>query len=155
MTFRIRGLSAEPFRHLYGLDAEALARAGARRYLVDKQPGFPDRITMRDAEIGETALLLNHVTHEVNSPYRTAYAIFVREGAEAAFDSVGEVPPVMRGRLLSLRGFDEQAMLIDADVVEGRDAESLIARLFANPRVAYIHAHNARHGCYSGLIERV
>jgi len=154
MTFRIKGLSADPFRHLYGLDAEALARAGARRYLVDKKPGFPDRITMRDAEIGETALLLNHVTHEVDTPYRTAYAIFVREGAEEAFDAVDEVPPAMRARLLSLRGFDARGMLIEADVVDGREAESLIARLFANPRVAYIHAHNAKHGCYSGLIER-
>ena len=154
MMFRIKGLSAEPFQHLYSLDAEALARAGARRYLVDRKPGFPDRITMRDAEIGETALLLNHVTHEVDTPYRTAYAIFVREGAEEAFDAVDEVPPAMRARLLSLRGFDARGMLIEADVVDGREAESLIARLFANPRVAYIHAHNAKHGCYSGLIER-
>jgi len=154
MTFRIRGFSADPFRHLYGLDAEALARAGVRRYLVDKKPGFPDRITMRDAEIGETALLINHVTHDVDTPYRTAYAIFVREGAEETFDAVGEAPPAMRSRLLSLRGFDESGMLIDADVIDGREVESLIERLFANPRVAYIHAHNAKHGCYSGLIER-
>jgi hypothetical protein len=154
MTFRIKGLSADPFRHLYGLDAEALAQAGARRYIVDEKHGFPDRITMRDAEIGETALLLNHVTHEVATPYRTAYAIIVREGAEETFDAIGEVPPAMRARLLSLRGFDESGMLIDADVIDGREAEGLIARLFANPRVAYIHAHNAKHGCYSGLIER-
>ena len=154
MTFRIKGLSAEPFRHLYGLDAKALAPFGARRYVVDKSPGFPDRITMRDAEVGETALLLNHVTHAVDTPYRTAYAIFVREGAEQPFDAVGEVPPAMRARLLSLRGFDASGMLVDADVVDGREAESLIARLFANSQVAYIHAHNARHGCYSGLIER-
>jgi hypothetical protein len=154
MTFRIKGLSAEPFRHLYGLDADVLATSGVRRYVVDKKPGFPDRITMRDAEIGETALLLNHFTHDVDTPYRTAYAIFVREGAEETFDALDEVPPAMRPRLLSLRGFDTSGMLIDADVVDGRDVESLIERLFALPRVAYIHAHNARHGCYSGLIER-
>ena len=154
MSFRIKGLSADRFRHLYGLDAEALAQAGARRYRVDKKPGFPDRISMRDAEIGETALLLNHVTHDVDSPYRTAYAIFVREGAEESFDAVDEVPPAMRARLLSLRGFDADGMLVDADVVDGREAESLIGRLFDNPRIAYIHAHNAKHGCYSGLIER-
>ena len=154
MAFRIKGLSADPFRHLYGLDAEALARAGARRYFVDRKPGFPDRVTMRDAEIGETALLLNHVTHAVDTPYRTAYAIYVREGAEESFDAVDEVPPAMRARLLSLRGFDASGMLLDADVVDGSEVEGLIERLFANPRVAYIHAHNARHGCYSGLIER-
>ena len=154
MSFRIRGLSAEPFRHLYGLDEAALAEEGVRRYFVDKSPGFPDRVSMRDAEVGETALLINYVSHPVDSPYRTSYAIFVREGAEERYDAVGEVPPVMRRRLLSLRGFDADGMLIEADVVEGSEVEGLIARQFENPRVAYIHAHNARHGCYSGLILR-
>jgi len=154
MSFRIRGLSAKPFRRLYGQDESVLAEAGARRFVVDKKPGFPDRVTMRDAEIGDTALLLNFVTHDVDTPYRTSYAIFVREGAEEAFDEVDEVPPAMRARLLSLRGFDEKGWLIDADVVDGRDVEVLITRLFYNPGIAYIHAHNAKHGCYSGLIER-
>jgi Protein of unknown function (DUF1203) len=154
MSFRIRGLSAEPFRPLFGLDEEALARQGARRFVVDRQPGFPDRISMRDAEPGETVLLLNHVTHDVETPYRTAYAIYVRDTEEAPFDAVDEVPPVMRARLLSLRGFDEKGMLVEADVVDGREVEGLIARLFGNPRIAYVHAHNAKHGCYSGLIER-
>ncbi len=154
MNFRIRGLSPEPFRALYGLSESALTERGVRRFAVTRKPGFPDRISMRDAEIGETALLLNHVTHEVATPYRTAYAIFVREGAEETFDAVGEVPPAMRARLLSLRGFAADGMLVDADVVDGTDAEGLIARLFGDERVAYIHAHNAKHGCYSGLIER-
>ena len=109
---------------------------------------------MRDAAPGETVLLLNHVTHDVATPYRTAYAIYVRDTGEAPFDAVDEVPPVMRARLLSLRGFDETGMLVEADVVDGREVEGLIARLFDNPRIAYIHAHNAKHGCYSGLIER-
>ncbi|MGO9741241.1 MAG: DUF1203 domain-containing protein [Roseiarcus sp.] len=154
MSFRIKGLSPEPFRPLFGLDEAELARRGVRRYRVDRCPGFPDRITMRDAEIGDTALLLNYLSHPVDSPYRTSYAIFVREGAEQVYDRVDEVPPAMRVRLLSLRGFGGDGFLLDADVVEGREVEPLIARLFANPRIAYIHAHNARHGCYSGLVER-
>ena len=99
MSFRIRGLSAEPFRRLYGQDESVLAEAGARRFVVDKKPGFPDRVTMRDSEIGDTALLLNFVTHAVDTPYRTSYAIFVREGAEDTYDEVDEVPPAMRARL--------------------------------------------------------
>jgi hypothetical protein len=154
MSFRIRGLSAEPFRRLYGQTDSKLAEAGARRFVVNKKPGFPDRITMRDAEIGDTALLLNFVSHDADTPYRTSYAIFVREGAEETYDRVDEVPPAMRARLLSLRGFDAAGMLIEADVVDGGEVEALIARLFDNSRVAYIHAHNAKHGCYSGLIER-
>lgn len=154
MSFRIRGLSPEPFRPLFDLDDEGLARVNARRMVADKKPGFPDRISMRDAEPGETLLLVNHVTHDVATPYRTSYAILVSEGGEDTFDAIDEVPPAMRARLLSLRGFSAEGMLLEADVVEGREAEGLIERLFANPGIAYIHAHNARHGCYSGLIER-
>jgi hypothetical protein len=154
MGFRISGLSADPFRHLYGLGDEELRRHGALRYVADSKPGFPDRIEMRDAEIGERLLLINHVCQPAATPYRAAHAIFIREGAEHTFDRVGEVPEVMRSRLLSLRAYDACGMMLDADVVDGREVEALIARLFACTAVQYIHAHNARRGCYSGRIDR-
>ncbi len=154
MNFRILGLSPEPFRHLYGLDDEALAAAGARRFVADKRPGFPDRVGMRDAEIGESVLLLNHVSQPADTPYRATHAIFVIEGAEETYDRVGEVPGVLRPRLLSLRVFDAAGMMIDADIVEGRQVEGLIERLLATPDAAYIHAHYAKRGCYAGRIER-
>ena len=154
MSFRIRGLSSEPFRPLVELDDVALARVNARRFVVDRNPGFPDRISMRDAEPGETVLLVNHVCHDAATPYRASHAIYIRETDEAPYDAIDEVPPAMRARLLSLRAFDVEGMMLDADIVEGQEVEGLIARLFDNPRIAYIHAHNARRGCYSGLIER-
>ncbi|WP_406856148.1 DUF1203 domain-containing protein [Alsobacter sp. KACC 23698] len=154
MTFRITGLSAEPFRPLYGLPDAELAARGVLRYAVDAASGYPDRIEMREARPGETVLLLNHVCQPAPSPYRATHAIYVREGAETAYDRTGEVPQVMRSRLLSVRAYDEAGMMLDADVVEGREVEPLIARLFENPAVAYLHAHNARRGCYSGRIDR-
>jgi hypothetical protein len=154
MTYRITGLSPEPFEHLYGLPEDKLAELGVKRYLVDKKPGFPDRVTMLDAEPGETVLLLNHLSQPATTPYRATHAIFVREGATRAYDAVNELPEVMRTRLLSLRAFDDTGMMVDADVAEGAAIEPLIARLFANPAVAYIHAHNAKRGCYAGRIDR-
>lgn len=154
MAFRITGLSPEPFRHLFGLADDDLQRLGVKRYVVDTSPGFPDRIEMRDAEPGETVLLLNHVSQPADTPYRASHAIFVREGATQAYDAVDEVPPVMRRRLLSLRAFDAGGMMRDADVVEGTGIEPVIARFFADPAVSYIHVHNARQGCYSGRIDR-
>ena len=154
MGFRIKGLPADQFESLFGLDDDALARRGALRCVADKSPGFPDRIEMRDADPGETLLLVNHVSQPADTPYRAAHAIFVREGARAAYDRIDEVPDVLRRRLLSLRAFDERGMMLDADVIEGAAIESLIARLFADPRVAYIHAHNAKRGCYAARIER-
>jgi hypothetical protein len=154
MAFRITGLSPEDFRHLYGLSDQELAQRGVKRYVADKQPGFPDRIEMRDASVGEKLLLLNHVCQPAETPYRASHAIFVREGAEKAYDRVDQVPEVMRTRLLSLRAYDAQGMMLDADVVDGKDIESVIVRFFMSPFVAYIHAHNAKRGCYSGRIDR-
>ncbi|MDH3472840.1 MAG: DUF1203 domain-containing protein [Rhodospirillales bacterium] len=154
MVFRIKGLSPEPFRHLYGLSDEELATEGVKRYVADNKPDFPDRVEMRDGEPGETFLLINHVCQPANTPYRATHAIFVREGAEQTFDQIDEVPEVMRVRLLSLRAYDEEDMMVDADVVDGMEIESLIERLFSNPKVAYIHAHNAKRGCFSGQIDR-
>jgi hypothetical protein len=154
MAFRITGLSPEPFRRLFGLPDDELAKLGVKRYVADKAPGFPCRIEMRDAAPGEAVLLLNHVCQPADTPYRASHAIFVREGAAAAYDRIDEVPAVMRARLLSLRAFDADGMMLDADIVEGAAVEPLIARLLANADVSYIHAHNAKRGCYSGRIDR-
>lgn len=154
MNYRITGLPPEPFQHLYGLPDDELAKFGVRRYVVDKKPGFPDRVTMRDAEPGETVLLLNHLSQDAATPYRATHAIFVREGAARAYDEINQVPEVMSARLLSLRAFDVDGMMVDADVAEGAEVEPLIARLFANPAVSYIHVHNAKRGCYSGRVDR-
>lgn len=154
MAFKITGISAEPFVDLYGLADAELRKRGAIRCRVDESPGYPDRIEMREAEIGETMLLVNHVCQPADTPYRASHAIYVREGARTPYVGIDEVPIVMRRRLLSLRGFDEAGMMRDADVVEGTAIEGTIARMFANPDIAYIHVHNAKRGCYSGRIDR-
>jgi hypothetical protein len=153
MSFRVTGLSPEPFRPLFGLPDEELARRGARRYTADG-PGFPDRIEISDAAPGETLLLVNYVHQPAETPYRASHAIFVRERAAAPTDMVDDLPPAMRARPLSLRAFDRAGLMVDGDLVDGREAEAVIERLFGHPTVAYIHAHYAKRGCYAGLIER-
>ena len=155
MTYRIIGLSPGPFRHLYGLDEADLAIHGVIRMRVDESPGFPDRITLREIPVEENALLLNHVSLDARSPYRATHAIFVWEGATDRYNEVGQVPEVLRRRLLSLRAFDAASMMQVADVVEGSGIEAVIERMFANAIVHTIHAHNAKQGCYSARIDRV
>ena len=154
MSFRIQGLSPAPFADLYGLSEADLAARGVIRYVADGNTHYPDRIEMRHIALGEAALLINHVCQPAATPYRATHAIFVREGATQPFDEIDVVPEVFRPRLLSLRAYDERGMIIDADVVEGAAVEGLIERLLDNPDVSYVHAHNARRGCYSGLITR-
>lgn len=154
MSFRILGLDPTPFLPLYGLSDAALAERGVRRMTVDAAPGFPDRIELRDLERGETALLLNYVHQPADNPYRASHAIFVREGAERRYDAVGAIPASFRIRPLSLRAFDGSHEMVDADVVDGVDAERTITRLLSNPSVVYLHAHYAKRGCYAARIER-
>jgi hypothetical protein len=154
MSFRITGLDAKPFRHLYGLSDSELAAHGAIRYVAESKPGYPDRVEMRDVEPGESVLLVNFEHQPADGPYRSSHAIFVREGANESYDRVGDVPESMRIRLLSLRAYDAKGMMLDADVVEGDGVETLINRMFEDPNVAYIHAHNARRGCYAARIDR-
>jgi len=87
---------------------------------------------MRDALVGEKLLLLNHVCQTANTPYRATHAIFVREDAENAYDRVDEVPDVMRIRLLSLRAYDAEGMMLDADLVDGKEIETVISRFFVS-----------------------
>lgn len=155
MHFRILGLDPVPFLPLYGLSDGALRAQGVQRIVVDAPHVAPDRIELRDAEPGEAVLLLNHAYLDLPSPYRGTHAIFVREGATVRHDAVDVVPDCLRRRLLSLRGFDDAGMMIDADVVDGTAIESLIERLFANDAVRFIQAHHARRGCYAARIERV
>jgi Protein of unknown function (DUF1203) len=155
MTFRITGIDPAPFVHLYGLSDADLERQGAKRYRVDESPGFPDRIEMRDAAVGETMLLVNYVHQPAKTPYYGCHAIFVREGATTQYAADNVVPDVLRRRILSLRGFDADGMLRDADVTDGREIEAVIARLFDNPDITYIQAHNAKQGCYAGRIDRL
>ncbi|WP_421551780.1 DUF1203 domain-containing protein [Pseudomonas yamanorum] len=154
MTFRISGLSPDPFKAHFGLSNLELDSLNIKRYRVDVRPGFPDRIEMKEAEIGQNVLLLNHLCQPAYTPYRASHAIFIREGASQQYSAVDHVPESVRIRLLSLRAYSEGGMMIDADVVEGVNIEEGIARLFANPEVSYIHAHNAKRGCYSCRIDR-
>jgi hypothetical protein len=65
-----------------------------------------------------------------------------------------EIPEVLRLRPLSLRAFGSDHMMLDADLVDGRDAAVAIGRLLANPEVHYIQAHYAKRGCYAARIDR-
>lgn len=152
-TYRVTGLDPAPFKPLFGLSDEELAGQGIVRMTVD-DPTFPCRVSLTDRTIGEQVLLLNHVSHDVANPYRATHAIFVTKGEEKAGEYVDEVPPVFEKRVLSLRGFDDDGMMVDAILTQPGEADAGIRKLFANPQIRTIHAHNATRGCFSAKIER-
>lgn len=154
MDFRITGLPAARFAHLFHLaDAELAAHRALRRTCTEK-PGYPCRVSLEDAEPGEAVLLVNYEHLPVDSPYRASHAIYVRELATRPFDAVNILPEALATRLLSLRAIDAQGLIVDADIAEGEAIEPLIRRLLGNEQVAYVHAHFARRGCFAARIDR-
>ena len=153
MSYRIAGLDPAEFAPLWAMDDKELERKGARRAIADADRGFPCRVTLEDALAGEPLLLVHHVHHDVAGPYRSAFAIFVREGAERAVYA-DRCPPCFEGRTLSLRGFDGEGALAEARLAAPGEADAAIRALLADPRIAHINAHNAAHGCFAAHIER-
>lgn len=154
MTYRIQGLDPKPFEHLFDLSDDELAGQNARRVKVTNKPGFPCRVSLEDAEPGEQIILLHHVSHDVDTPYRSAYAVYVREGVPRSGPYIDMLPPVFEGRPLAFRGFDREGMLRGALLAMPGEADAKIRELFERPEIATIHAHNAAYGCFSAKIER-
>lgn len=138
MSFRITGLPAERFAHLFALSDEQLAAQGAVRRIADgRVPGYPCRVSLRDAREGDELILVNYEHHGVNSPYRMRFAIYVRED-ETTYDAIDEVPAQLRTRTLAVRAFDHDAMMVGCEMVDGRELAAAIGRLFANAKAAYL-----------------
>ena len=155
MDFRITGLSPEPFKSVFHLDADALSAIGAQRLVADDAlPGYPSRVSLAHALPGEELILMSFEHQSGHSPYRAAGPVFARKSALTAFDAVNVVPEPVRLRLLSVRAYDRDDMIVEAEVVEGNVLEALIERYFQLDDVAYLHLHYARRGCYACRVDR-
>ena len=155
MDFRISGLHADQFAELQRATNVELRRRGVERHIVDEPNSAPCRISLLDADVGEEVLLLNFPHQAVASPYAASGPIFIRRSATQTFDAINVIPDQQRRRLLSVRAYDDRHYIVDAEVVPGTELETLIDRFFADPRVAYLHVHNARRGCYACRVDRV
>jgi len=153
MDFLISAVPAAEFQHYFVMDEAELANHFGRRLVADG-PGFPCRVSLMDAAIGEDILLINYEHQPAPTPYRASHAIFIRRDAVQAQFSRNEIPQNFYSRTLSLRGFDHAHMLKAASVVPGADLDMTLRELFDDAAIAYIHIHNAKHGCYHARPDR-
>lgn len=154
MDFKIAALPVGQFADFFAMTDAELTKHNACRQIVTTKPGTPCRVSMEDAEIGETVILCNYVHQPAQTPYQATHAIFVRDHARQADIAVNHVPDVIRTRLMSVRLFDADHMMIDADVVPGDDLEAFLSATFEDDRVAYVHLHNAKPGCFAASVTR-
>jgi hypothetical protein len=154
MSFRIQGLPAEHFAHLFKMsDEELKGHSAVRRVADDRNPGYPCRVSLTDSKPGEELLLINYEHLPVESPYRMRFAIFVREG-DQTYDRINEVPDQLRKRTLAVRAFDRQGMMAGFELVEGHALEQAIEKLFRLPQAEYLHVHFAAPGCYAARVDK-
>jgi hypothetical protein len=153
MAYRVHGLDPAPFEALFHMDDAALERRRAVRVSADG-PGYPCRVSLQEAAVGDALILVHHVSHDVETPFRTGHAIYVREGAQAAVAPADEVPEVIDRRQVSLRAFGADGMMKDGLVAAPGQSDAAIRQLFDRDDVAVIHAHTAAYGCYLARIER-
>ncbi len=154
-SFQFSAVKYQTIEHLFNLSEEALNQIGAVRAIADSNPGYPCRVSLSDAKIGEEVILFPYTHHKVTSPYQATGPIFVRKNAQTALPNVNEIPTFLNHRLLSLRVYDATAMMIDAHTVEGVVLKETIDEIFKNQLAVYIHIHNAGPGCYNCQVDRV
>jgi hypothetical protein len=154
-SFRLTGLSPEPFSRFFALSDAELVAHNVRRVFATTKPGYPCRVSLLDAEIGDELLLLPFEHQPAGSPYRSSGPIFVRKNAVPAHLEAGAIPDYVRTRLMSVRAYDAAHLMTDATVCDGTDAAAAIQAMFAREEVAYVHLHNAKRGCFSCAAVRV
>jgi hypothetical protein len=155
-SFRVSGISAEVLDEFRELSDDELQQRNVFRYIADQKPGYPCRVSLADAEIGEPLLLLNFGHLISSSPYRSIGPVFVRESARETYVRVDEIPEVLRapGRLLSVRAYDGDDMLAGAAVIGTAEIDQSIQEFLADRQAAYLHVHYAGPGCFACRIDR-
>ena len=153
--FQIHALKSEYFSSLYGLSDAELKEKGMVPVQADAYPGYPCRVSLDFAAIGTRLILMNYQHHDVNTPYRSNYAIFVRDGAETIALEPGELAPVLkRDTPVAVRAFAASGILKTAELVQGPQSGLVFERLLEREDVNYLHVHFAAHGCYALRVNR-
>ena len=153
-NFQIKALPYNQFAYLFSANADELTNIGALKMMVDEFPGFPCRVSLQDAPVGEEVILLPFKHNKTTSPYQAMGPIFIRQDAIATTLGINEIPIMLLHRLLSLRGYNNEGIMIDAIVIEGKMTSETLQELFSNNDIAYVHIHNAKSGCYNCMAER-
>ncbi|MEO1258708.1 MAG: DUF1203 domain-containing protein [Bacteroidota bacterium] len=153
--FIISGIKQNEVQHLFGLTEKERKAKGIKKITVNEKPGFPCRVSLADANIGEEIIAFNYEHHKANSPYRSSGPVFVRLNADEARLKVNEIPKMLVHRYLSLRTYNNKGMMIEATTVEGKNLGGSIQKIFSNEKAKYIQVHNARPGCYNCQIDRI
>jgi len=152
--FQFEALDKKAFDFFMKLNDEELESHQAKWMNVDEAPGYPCRVSLEDAKIGERVLFLPYWHHDVKSAYRAMGTVLIRENANTTKLQINEVPQMLLHRVLSIRAYDTDNMMVDHDIAEGSELAFTLKKHFQNTRVEYIHLHYASPGCFCSAVIR-
>lgn len=155
INFQITAIEASKFQHLFDLNQQELQKIGAVKQIVDQYPGYPCRVSLEDATVGEEVILFPYAHHQVTSPYQSSGPIFIRKNVATANLKPNEIPKMLKHRLLSLRIYNGEGMMIDAKTVQGKGISDTLIEVFQNGNASYIQVHNSGPGCFNCQVNRI
>ena len=100
MSFRINGMNAAPFEDLFALSDANLKSQNMLRVIADSDYGFPCRVCLEDAKVGDELIQLNHQAITRRSVYPYNKEIYVKKGAVGTLCQIDEVPEMLSRRKL-------------------------------------------------------
>jgi len=155
VNFNIKALDHNLFSKYFSMSGAELEKCGMYLFVADKHPCYPCRVSLQDAEVGEKVLAIPYEHHPVQSPYKSTGPIFIRKEAKTATPGINEIPKMLRHRLLSIRGYSSETLMVEAETIPGEELEIVLVKQFQNDAVQYIHIHNAGPGCFNCEVNRV
>jgi len=154
MNFQIHSLAPAPFDAFFKMsDAQLLAHSIVKT-IVTEANSTPCRVSLKDADVGATVLLLNHQHLQGQTPFQASHAIFVTQDVQQSYPEVNQVPQVIHSRMVSIRAFDKQQMMVQADIAQGLEVSEKIQLMLNDKNIEFLHLHYAKHGCYIARVTR-
>jgi hypothetical protein len=154
VTYRVLPFPPEVASHARATRSDSFGHAGLRPIRVDESPGYPCRVCLREAAVGDEVFLIAHRASPVEHPHSVVGPVYVHAHACVPWAAAGSLPPIVSTRSMALRAYDAAGDLVACDLAEGPQLDAAIARLFEDSRAAAVHLHFARAGCFACRLER-
>jgi hypothetical protein len=115
----------------------------------------PCRICLTVFAPGEQRILFSYAPNQHDHPYNEVGPIYIHEQECRTYTAHEKFPPELRRRSpIVLRCYADDGIMVGGELVGDRAVEAVIASLFENTEVRFLHARSATVGCYIARIER-
>lgn len=152
-TFHIEAIPADELDRMRARGADEAGNAFTP-FVTYEPDGSPLRCCLRMARTGEAIAVIAYAPPGTAGAYREVGPVFVHAEPCDGYRKPGTWPAEFRDRKQVLRAYDEQGRIADALVIDASDAETGLARLFADPATAVVHSRNVAYGCFMFAIRR-